>query len=295
MRIERLKYTLPSRVKVSVLDLTFLTPPEDYVADWTLIEKIPQWLYNFKVNYETIGFEKTVADLPRIKGSALVVEKSMASRTFYEDVEHLRNYKGVVIAVDRALPYLCRLGIVPHIVCQIDSSPLCKSFFEFPEVKSYAERIKGVFAATTHTLTIREFHGERFFFIPHLGDWNLTMSLSRLSNVPIMATGGQVATFGWILAVALGANPVGLFGHMNCYESMGETEYPGTPHRRVKNKYGVFYQDKVYEHYAKVHHALIKCAREKLGVETVNTTRSGVMYSKWISDMPLKEFVEKYA
>jgi hypothetical protein len=295
-KVERLKYTLPSRVKVSELDLTFLAPPERFKADWTLVEKVPEWLQNFRVNYETIGFDKSVAELPPIKGSALVVEKSMASRTFYENVEKLKGYKGVIIATDRAYPYLCRKQIVPTYVCQIDSSYLCQYFFDVPEAKKFMDKVKGgVFAVTTHPLTIRLWHGNRYFFTPYIGSWNLTLSLSKLSNMPIMVTGGEVSTLCWVLACALGANPIAMFGVMNCYEDMSETEYPGTPHKKVKSKYGVFYQDKVYESYAKVHHALIKCAKQKLGVETINTTQSGIMYSKWITDMPLKEFVEKYA
>jgi hypothetical protein len=294
-KVERLKYTLPGRVRVSPLDLTFISPPEDFEADWSLVEKLPQWLQNFRVNYETIGFEKDVSTIPKIRGSAIVVEKSMASRTFYENVEQLKNYKGTIIACDRALPYLCRIGIIPHIVCQIDASILCRQFFEVPEVKRFAKKIKGVFAVTTNTLTIREFHGERYFFTPYLGDWKLTLSLAKISKTSAMVTGGQVATFCWVLAVALGANPVGIFGITNSYERLEESEYPGTPHRKVRSKYGVFFQDRVFEMYAKVHHALIKYAKQKLGVETINTTQSGVMYSKWITDMPLKEFVEKYA
>jgi len=292
--IKRLQYTLPSKVPVDEDDLKFVFPPENYREDWTLVKKVPEWLRNFEVNFETIGFERNVADLPSIEGSALVVDKSMASRVFYEDAGLLRKYKGCLIVCDRALPYLCRIGITPDIVCQIDSSFLCKSFFEDPSVKKVSNKIKGVFATTTFTLTIREFHGERYFFTPFLGAWRLTLSLAKLSNTPILTTGGQVATLGWVLAVALGANPVGIFGIMNSYEDISETEYPDTPHRTVKNKYGTFYQDEVYKLYADIHHALIKVAKKKFGVETYNLSRGGVMYGRHIKDATLAEFIERF-
>lgn len=296
MRWKRLQYTLPSRVKVSDDDLRMLSMPKDFPVDWTLIKKIPEWLRNFEVNYETIGFDKSVADLPRINGSALVVEKSMASTKFYEKAELLKDYKGVLIVCDRAYPYLCRKDIVPTYVCQIDSSYLCQYFFDVPEAKKYMSKVKaGIFAVTTHPLTIRLWHGRRVFFTPFLGDWRLTASIARISETPIMTTGGEVSTFSWVLAVALGANPVGLFGIFNAYDSLSETEYPGTPHRRIRNKYGVFYQDRVYERYAKVHHALIRHAKKRFNVTTVNCSAGGVMYGKHIRDMPLEKFVEEYS
>lgn len=296
MMARRLQYTLPSRVKVCDEDLKMLTVPKKVPVDWTLVRKLPEWLRNFEVNYETIGFTESVGDLPRINGSALVVDKSMASAKFYEKADLLKDYKGVLILCDRAYPYLCRRNIVPTYVCQIDSSYLCMSFFDAPEAKRFMPNVKAcIFAVTTHPLTIRLWHGRRVFFTPFLGDWRLTVALARISETEIMTTGGEVSTFSWILACALGANPIGLFGVYNSYDSLSETEYPGTPHRTVRNKYGVFYQDKVYEWYAKVHHALIRHAKKRFGVETVNCSEGGVMYSKWIKEMTLEDFVKEYS
>lgn len=221
-RYDRRKLTLPIQEWLSDEDLFWQEVPEDAVTSETLYEKLDEWLRNFKVNYNTIGFDYDVKTLKPIKGSAVVVDKSMASTKFFEQVSALKNYEGTIIACDRAVPTLIHAGIVPDIVCQIDSSYLCQYFFDVPEVKAAMHKMTGVFATTTHPLTIRLWHGHRVFFQPWLASWQLTWTLAKKAGVSIMSTGGQVACQAWLLAVNLQANPIGVFGVTNCFDEKTE-------------------------------------------------------------------------
>lgn len=129
--------------------------------------------------------------------------------------------------------------------------------------------------------------------MPYMGR-SLTGNLSTFTKTPFMQTGGNVATFLWLLAVALKANPIGMIGIDNSFDEKRQTEYPGIPHKKVKGPYGPVFMDPVYEHYAKWHLAAIKLAKQQ-GVITINCNKGGAMYSEDIVDMPLKEFIEIYS
>jgi len=215
-RYKRDKYTLPSRVEVGDTELFWHNPYEFIEGpDETFIEKIVEWLQNFKVNFETIGFERTVEDLPRIKGSALVIDHPFTG-TLDRHLKELKEYEGTVLVTDRALwkvlPYK-----TPDIVANIDSSYLCISFFDRPDVKKHMKEINAVFAATTHPLTIRAWTSKtRYFFMPWLGSSYLTYNLAAMGGLPVLYTGGEVSTLIWLLAVNLGAKKIGMLAIDNC-------------------------------------------------------------------------------
>ena len=289
----RKKATLPTEIGIdSVLDV--VTPVEEpTINDLTLYEKLPEWLQNFRTNLDTIGFNYTITDLPRLDGqSALVVEKPMSSTSFFNQVEYLKEYDGTIIVCDRALYKVLEYGVIPEYVCQLDSSWLCWSFFDRPDVKKHMDKITAIFSTTTHPLTIRLWHGKRVFFQPYMGSADLTSALMRIGKVPYMETGGQVATFCWLLAAVLGANPIGIFGITNSFDKLSESEYPNVKHRKVKTPYGTVYQDPVFQMYAESHLKIIEAAYEKRGIVTINCTKTGCMYGKGIKDWTLKQFID---
>lgn len=259
----------------------------------TAYDRLVEWLQNFKVNLETIGFDHSVSDLPEIKDSAIVVDKSMASTQFYAQIKPLKSYKGTIIACDRALPFLIMEDIIPTYVCQLDSSYLCQYFFDLPRVKEKMPEITAVFAVTTHPLTIRLWHGKRVFFTPYMTSLGITKALMERSKTPFMHTGGQVACFAYLLAYNLGAKNIGLFGITHGYDKLEETEYPDVPHKRQKGPYGIVWQDPVYEWYNSIYldyiHYLLK-----QGIKTYNCSKSGLLYSEHIEDLSLKEFVTRF-
>lgn len=269
-------------------DLFIRRPYETELADSTLYQKLPEWLANWRVNYETIGFDRTIEDLPRIDGPALVVDNSMTG-SLDRHIEALKGFNGTILACDRAAWKLCSHDIVPNIVGNVDSSFLCIPFVDNPEVRKYMDRIHGVFAATVHPLTVRAFSGKRYWFQPWLG-YPLTDSLSAKGKLPVMSSGGCIHNTLWILAVNLGAKAIGLVGVDNSYAKYGETEYPGVKHEIVENQYGKFYVGPVYEHYNEILLKYAKFARDKHGIRTVNCNRGGILYGDGIDDMSLEEF-----
>lgn len=293
-KYNRKKATLPIRYRPTVDSIKAFQVDDDYVPDETLFEKLPEWLRNFRTNLDTIGFKYTLDDLDPIKGSALVIDKSMASTNFFKYIHHIKDYKGTIICCDRALAQVIKHRL-PNIVCQLDSSYLCQYFFDLPEVKAVMNRITCVFATTTHPLTARLWHGKKVWFTPWLGNDRVTFNLAAKSNTMLMNAGGEVSTFCWLLARYLQADPIGLFGVYNAIDNIKETEYPDVPHKKIKNKYGTFWCDPVYEFYAKIHKAYIELAKKHFGTTTINTSMGGSMYSKDIKDMPLEAFVRRYS
>ena len=286
---DRKKFTMISQEwEPTDQDLFIRRPYETELADSTLYEKLPEWLANWKCNYETVGFDRTIEDLPRIEGLALVVDNSMTG-SLDRHIEALKKFKGTILACDRAAWKLCAHGIAPDIVGNVDSSFLCIPFVDNPEVRKYMDRIHGVFASTANPLTIRAFSGRRHFFQPYLG-YPLTDSLAAKGRLPVMSSGGCIHNTLWILAVNLKATSIGLMGIDNSYTKYGETEYPGIKHKIVENQYGKFYVDPVYEHYNDILLKYAKFAREKHGIRTVNCNKGGVLYGNGIEDMSLEEF-----
>lgn len=260
----------------------------------TMYERLIEWLQNFKVNLETIGFDHCVSELPQIKGSALIVDKSMASTQYFKQLPNLQKYKGVIICCDRALPSLIENKIIPTYVVNVDASYLCQYFFDVPHVKEAMPKIKGIFAVTTHPLTIRLWHGpQRYFFTPYLESASLTRTMMLKSKTIFSHTAGQVASTAWIIAYNLGAKNIGVLGVTHSYDSLDETEYPSIEHKRFRGKYGVCWADPVYQYYNDIFLNLIEHGKKR-GVQTVNCSQAGILYSKYVDDMTLQEFVEKY-
>lgn len=289
---DRRKYTLPSGSYENLVsaDLEILDSWMNGYADPSLLEKIPDWLRNIKTNLDTIGFNETVLDLPNIEGPAIVIDHSFTG-SLEKHLPLLKDFKGTVLVCDRALykviPYR-----IPDYVANLDSSYLCMSFFDRPDVREVMDKVTAIFSTTTFTLTIRHWTGRRVFFTPFLGN-PMTSNLSSLTKTPIMQTGGNVASYLWILAVALKADPIAMIGIDNCFYEKRQTEYPGVAHTKWEGPYGTVFLDPVYEHYARWHLSAIKLAKKE-GTTTINCNQGGAMYSEDIVDMPLKVFIEKY-
>lgn len=289
---DRRKFTMISQEWEPTDDDLFIRRPyETELADSTLYEKLPEWLANWRVNYETIGFDRTIEDLPRIEKPALIVDNPM-SGSLDKHIEALKKFDGVILSCDRAAWKLCTHGIVPDIVGNVDSSFLCIPFVDNPEVRKYMNRINGVFAATAHPLTVRAFSGKRFWFMPYLG-YPLTDSLAAKGRLPVMSSGGCIHNTLWILAVNRGAKKIGLVGIDNSYRKYGESEYPRIKHKVVENKYGKFYVDPVYELYNDILLKYARFARDEHGIRTVNLNRGGILYGDGVEDMSLEEFTKE--
>lgn len=255
-----------------------------------------EWLQNAEVNIPYAIGSQSIAGLPKIEGSALVIDKSMASTQFYKQLPAIKDYKGTVICCDRALysviPYK-----LPAYVCNLDSSSICISFFDRLDVKEVMDKITAVFAITTNPLTIRHWHGNRVFFCGASLNLPLTKGIMEVSQTPYMETGGNVATFAYILAYNLGANPIGLFGITNSYDSPAENEYPQMYKHLLKKKkgpYGKVWQDPVYARYNDTMLGCIEHLARTEKIQTINTINAGLVYSRHVVPSSLEKFVRAY-
>lgn len=253
--------------------------------------RLSEYFQNAAVIKGTIVI-KSIAKLPKIKGSALIIDKPMASTCYFQQIAEISKYKGTIICCDRSLFSIINYHI-PNYVCNLDSSPLCFSFFDRPDVEKIMSKVTAVFATTTNPLTIRFWHGKRVFFT---GNIDGAHAIAQATDTPVVFTGGQVACFAWVLAYFLGANPIGIYGIMHGYDKLAETEYPKYPklHKKIKGPYGLVWQDPVYAEYNEQFLMAIKRACEEKNVSTINTNRAGLLYSGDVVDKTLKEFVETY-
>ena len=292
MVYDRIKYTLPlGDMHFTSSDFKVYDDDIHRQVDYSLIEKLPDWLRNVKTNLDTIGFENIISTLPNVDGPAIVIDHSFTG-SLENHLDLLKGFKGTIFACDRALYKLIPYRI-PEYVANLDSSYLCMSFFDRPDVRKIMDKVTAVFATTTFPLTIRHWTGRRVFFTPWVGN-DISASVSAITKTPVMQTGGNVATFLWLLATVLKANPIGLIGIDNGFKKMEQTEYPGVPHKKFEGPYGVYFADPVYEWYAKWHLSAIRFVKREKSIETVNCNKSGIMYSEDITDMSLEEFMEKY-
>ena len=268
--------------------------PDIHVGSFSEIARYVEWLQNVQVNLGVTLASRQIMELPKIKGAALIIDKSMASRKYFEQLPEIKNYNGTIICCDRAV-YTVIEHRRPDYVCNLDSSPLCMSFFDRPDVKAASADITGVFSVTTNPLTIRLWHGPKTFFTPYLLGMQLTKSIVDATNAPYMQTGGNVATFAYLLAYNLGANPIGLFGITNGYETKAESEYAQALkfHSQKEGPYGPYWQDPVYEMYNNEILAYISYLRRTEKIKTVNTMKAGLLYSKDVEDKSLAEFIKE--
>ena len=256
-------------------------------ADWTSFDRIINWMQNFEINLSTIIH--SVTKLPKINGSALIIDKSMASTNYFKQLPQLQKYKGTIICCDRAL-YTLIPHRLPNYVCNLDASPLCINFFDRPDVKEIMDEVIAVFSVTTNPLTIRHWHGNRVFFTPGLLNFGLTKRMMEQTKTPFMQTGGQVASFAYLLAYNLGANPIGLFGITHSYDKRSEAELPRAKLKKKKGPHGIVWQDQMYESYNETFLKFIEALTKK-NVSTINTMQNGLLYSKYVVDMSLREFI----
>lgn len=266
-------------------------PNETYDANPTLLEKLPEWLRNFKTNFDTIGFQRHIGDLPKIKGPALIVDHPF-SGSLEKHLATLQKYEGTIFCCDRAL-YKILPHKIPTYVVNVDSSYLCMSFFDRPDVREHMKDITAIFSAMTFPLTIRNWHGKRVFFIPYLGD-ELTHSLMATSKLPYLAAGGCVHNTCYVLAYALGANPIGLLGIENSYDDLSQTEYPDVHHEKIETQFGIRYSDPVYLHYARIMIDWSELFYNNSKVQTFNCTQNGITYGEHIHEMSLESFIADF-
>ncbi len=269
-----------------------------------LLARLPEWLNNFRVSKETIGFNLTIHDLPRIKNSALIIDSPFTG-SMERQLKDLKGYQGALIICDRALwkltEYLTHNFTGRAYVVNVDSSYLTTSFFDRPDVRKVMPYMTAIFSVTCFPLTIRAWSGSRCYFSPHMGSYSLTALFSEASRTDILVTGGCVHNTSWSIASALGAKVIGLYGIDNSFDSLRQTEYPSIKHKKiyVEELEKDFYVDPTYEVYADRMFNFIKNIR----IPTINCGENGIMYNSVakemgynidIKRMSLKKFVETY-
>jgi hypothetical protein len=259
--------------------------------------RIQDLLANFKVNLDTIGFDKSVEVIPKIHEPAIIVDNPMTG-SIERELPKLKNFRGTVFATDRTLWKLLPHR-VPEYVGNVDASYLCMSFFDRPDVREHMDEISALFVTTAFPLTIRAWHGRKYFFTAWMGSLGMTETLAERSKTPWFGTGGNIATTLWILARWLGANPIGLLGFDQCVNKLSESEYPNAPHVKVEEVEGVkltqpAYVDPTYDHYAWILREYIEYASRRYGTVTVNLQPGrGLMHGGSILDIPLEDFVRE--
>lgn len=248
------------------------------------------WDEFYKTNYfwNDICNKLSIDDLPRIKGSAMVVDSGYSLK---RSLKHLRDYKGVILCCDRSLESVIEAGRVPEYVVNVDSSFLCIKFYLNHVVRKHMKDITGIFCTTSNPYIIDNYKGPMAFFLAEGGD-ERTDLIEMQTGLPRISVGGNVLTTSWNLAVHLGAKTIGLVGCDNGYNNPAKKEHVGT--RLIKKEFfgKPVWTDEIYSFYTRFHLRMIRLAKKEWGVNTVNCS-GGTIHSKYTTKMSLSKFVRQ--
>jgi hypothetical protein len=281
-------------------------PPKKESLKWTCtpnikdstgfeLQRFITWMQNAQVNRQVAATSLHLLLLPKIHGSALIIDKSPDCTNFDRHIESIKDYKGTIICCDRALYSIIKHRL-PNYVCNIDSSHLCLNFYDRPDVRKVMHKITALFSVTSNPLLVRLWQGRRTFFCPPYPK-NISEMYQSISLSPSMETGGNVATLSYVLAYNLGANPIAYFGVTNGYRKLRQTEYLGNVkpnHRKQKGPYGEYWTNNVEEYYAQAGLAYAEYLYKTEKIKTINTTQAGLLYGKHIENMSLEQFVKQF-
>ena len=131
--------------------------------------------------------------------------------------------KGDVIAINSAIGYLIREGIVPKYAMIWDASPLCAAFAEpHPDVTYLV-------GARCHPSVFERLEGCRMIVWHAGGDHNIAEFLAEKQIMEPMVNGGSAGvTRAMYLAIALGYKALNIYGADSSYSDDGNTHIAGS-------------------------------------------------------------------
>jgi hypothetical protein len=298
------------------------------------------WIQNFAINLFDIWNERSARDLvpttnssyKREEHSAIVIGAGPSLKK-HNHLELLTNsnYNGSIICTDRTLIPALKAGVTPdrfpkYYVVTIDPMEILKKFYDDEIIKTYGNKITGIFTTVVHPLTVgraREagikIHWLHSLFDYHEGEKSfnqisglMVRAKSHPNGLPAIQTGGNVGTSSWFIAwKILNCATVGLIGMNHGWdendswdEILSHANAPKDMDRNsnlFKKLYPKIYNpefncycilDPIYQYYSSAFKEFI--SRSPSWVTTVNATEGGCIFGERVKCTTFEDFLQKY-
>jgi hypothetical protein len=196
----------------------------------TVEAMLPTWVRNFSINFSKhIVNTMNSHDLntQRITCKTLVVGAGpsvLKDHDFY--MADYKMFEGTVICTNKSFRTLVRMGVIPDYVVTIDATEDIWEHFRGRELIDTMKNGKTVFVTSSMVApdVANILSGfvprERIvWFNPSVPDeyaQNIDATLTMVSNLPLMDTGGNAGLMALKLALNMGAKKIGLIGMEHC-------------------------------------------------------------------------------
>lgn len=295
------------------------------------------WIKNFSLNLNNIWQEYSARDLdPTTKSqtnnSAIVIGAGPSIKK-YNHLELLAqsNYEGSIICTDRFLKPALMNGITPDkfpkfYVLSIDTANMIKNFYDDKIIKTYGNKINGVFSTVIDPQTVETARnaGIKIHWLHPLIDYEkgkksvnqilglMVRAKHHHNGLPGIQTGGNVGTSSWFFAwQILKCKVVCLIGINHSWDEDDSwesiTAHCNLPKNFNKNSplfkkmFPKIYNpefdctcilDPIFQFYSNALKEFI--LRSPSSVKTINATEGGCIFGKRITCMKFSNFLKKY-
>lgn len=273
----------------------------------TVAMYMPLWLSNIYNSFLKEPF-KEIHDVKEIFGTAKakpgIIVSAGPSLYKYKHLELLaqsdfyKNKVGPILTTSHTVKDCLECGIIPDYMILLDPEPVMILHIDHKIIDKYADKITGVFSATTYPDVLKRWKGKKLFFLPSISDRTTPNVQAMFSGIfPMLQEMNALAnagSFSWSIAKFLGCNPIVLIGmdqgflmdtpventpYYPAYKQPSNTREDVIKDCFYHHTHSFFktdrYTDDIYGNFAKNIIASAKLAKEEEGISTINCTGGG--------------------
>lgn len=281
----------------------------------TLDLNLEEWTENFKANLLNGYFKgydnRWITDVIPKADTMLCVGAGPSLTD--EQIETMRNFRGLLLCVNKSAKRLYEKGIVPDIITCIHGTDEVLPHFANDVVRENLHKSYVILCSTTHPKVTEEVYKYAdpkkvyWFHASTPADMvaNIDQLFQAFVNLPLVDTGGNVGLFQIALSTHFTPKALGFVGMELCQDYKDAVK---TNQDMLESTYLKFPEDgqefvlsKVFRAYTQVlmdwYGQTLKNAGGKFPFELFNLTPKGLIYVRrkdWIPYMPIQEFVQKY-
>lgn len=275
----------------------------------TVERMLPKWLSNFSINYPKHFMNRcNPHDISGkvVKNSALVVGGGPSIQDYFE-FEPIDDYKGTLICTNKSYKKILEHDLYPdYVVVLHGTDDILTDFSGWVADMMGSGNTKFILATTIHPSVADQIckyvpNDKIMWFNASIGNelassYDLTLSL--LTGIPTMCTGGNVGILSTVIAKNIGAKAIGLYGLEHCQKLDGRwsNEAAYSMEIRYAPEEDIIYaMSSMFRAYIKQFYQFIS---ENPDIQFINLVKNGMFYvdrkKLGIPYMDMKEFVSKY-
>lgn len=273
-----------------------------------IIEKISELKYHMEVNFYTILRRQEENYLNCLKNARYISENHdiyhlckicenipalivCAGPSLEKNIDEIKNFKGIIVAIGRTMTPLHKRGITPDLVINVDPTDLV--YETFGECKEH--NIPLLTPVESNAKVVAGSHGEKYFIYNN----SIITNIFKTSVNPTTAFYSSVSTLCLSFTEFLGCNPIIMVGQDLAYT--GQKYHAGDTKNIEKTDIGFGKMIKGYDgQMVQSDEGMISIIRwmetqmlEYPDILHINATEGGA-YIEGMLHMPLKKAIEKY-